>query len=257
MGRMHSGGKGISKSALPYRRSVPSVSFLIALINQLAYWCRQIVAEIVIWRSQGTHLQAFPQGFDPFPNRCHPPWFIWCCPSPFRHRKQNPSHPPRQGSCPRSSRRFVPLDQEGCRCPQASWTQSQGSWCQVQAHFGRKPYPPFGPLLQDQDGPPPNLEIFFPDRLCSCRLKRCPSLSVDDVSKEILIIPEFCEEDERKNKGKNRAYFIFVCFFYLHFHNSSLFFMYRCLCHLYSLSKRPLIENCGWILLKMQIHRCE
>ena len=29
MGRMHSGGKGISKSALPYRRSVPSVSLII------------------------------------------------------------------------------------------------------------------------------------------------------------------------------------------------------------------------------------
>ena len=94
MGRMHSNGKGISKSALPYKRSPPS---------WLKVTASQVEDHVCKLAKKGlTPSQVFNNFkvsemllfiFICLLDWCHPERFQWYCPGEQRHRKQGPPHP--------------------------------------------------------------------------------------------------------------------------------------------------------------------
>merc|ERR1712166_453991 len=68
------------------------------------------------------------------------------------------------------ARRLVPPDQEGCQHPQALGEEPQRYRLQVSLGVGGEPYPPFGTLLQENQGSGSQLEIRFRHRICPRRI---------------------------------------------------------------------------------------
>merc|ERR1711964_964713 len=107
MGRLHSNGKGISASAIPYSRTPPS---------WLKTTPEQVVDQICKLAKKG----ATPSQIGVV---LRLPRYR---PSQGCHRKQDPQNPQVKWPCTRDPRGPVHVDQEGRRRPQASRAQPQG-----------------------------------------------------------------------------------------------------------------------------------
>merc|ERR1719270_898066 len=126
MGRMHAPGKGISQSALPYRRSVPTWLKLTSdeVKDQIYKLAKKGLTPsqigVILRDSQGPDLQVGQEGSDSFSDRCHPQRQSWSCPGQIHHRQQDSPHLERQGNGSYSARGLLLSDQEGSLHQKAS-----------------------------------------------------------------------------------------------------------------------------------------
>merc|ERR1712000_409519 len=117
MGRLHSKGKGIAVSAIPYSRSVPT-------------WFKSTPETVVENICKLARKGATPSQIGVVLRDSHGVAQV-------------------KGSRPRSSRRPLHVDQEGRRCPQAPRAQPKGQGLQIPPYSHRVQNPPSQQILQD------------------------------------------------------------------------------------------------------------
>ena len=159
--------KGISQSALPYRRSVPTwlklsgddvqeqifklakkgltpsqigIHFEMHLsLHSSCCWVKALVALTDRLTVKAIVLHTFTKRLKYrffFFHRCHSEGLARCCSGAFRYRQQGSPHLEEEGFGPRASRGPVLPHQEGCCHPQTLGEEPKGPRRKVPPHFG-------------------------------------------------------------------------------------------------------------------------
>lgn len=166
--------KGISQSALPYRRSVPTWLKLSAddVQEQIFKLAKKGLTPSQIGNLNFIHFHhQFILQSQSLTSRCHFARFARRCPSSFRDWQQSVEDFEEEGIGARVARGSLLFDQEGGGDSQAFGAQPQGPRRQIPSHSGRIAYPPIGSLLQDEARPPAHVEIRERHGFCPRRLK--------------------------------------------------------------------------------------
>ncbi|VBB83060.1 Ribosomal 40S subunit protein S13, putative [Yarrowia lipolytica] len=154
MGRMHSKGKGMSASAIPYSRNAPSWFKLTpdAVVEQIIKYARKGLTPsqigVLLRDSHGVSQVKVATG-----NKI------------LRILKSN------ERPCPRDSRGSLPPYQEGCVCAKAPRQEPKGRRLQVPTHSHRVSNPPTCPILQVCWCSAPHLEVRVRHCFRSCQLE--------------------------------------------------------------------------------------